>query len=119
MNTKIFNSLVLAICGILFCIILADINGKWSGIVNYNGSKIPVSFSFKSDNGTLTGTSETPLGSTEIREGKVDKGIINFKTDLNGQPAIYTGRTFADSINLKISYQGGEYITTLRRSNSQ
>jgi len=119
MNTKIFNSLVLAICGILFCIILADINGKWSGIVNYNGSKIPVSFSFKTDYGKLTGTSETPLGTTEIKEGKVDKDIINFTVDLNGQPAVYTGRTYADSINLKISYQGGEFLTTLKRSNSQ
>lgn len=119
MNTKIMNSLVLAICGILFWIIVADINGKWTGFVDYNGSLIPMSFNLKTDGEKLTGTTETPLGANAIEDGKVERDQINFKVDLNGSKAVFTGHTFADSINLKISYQGEEYQTTLKRTSGQ
>jgi hypothetical protein len=119
MNTKIFNSLVLAVCGILFCVILADVNGKWSGRLDYNGNDIPVAYSFKTDGSKITGTSETPLGTNEITDGKIEKDIITFKVNLNGEVATHTGKIFADSINLKINYQGNEFLTTLKRSKDQ
>jgi hypothetical protein len=119
MNTKIFNSFVLVVCGVLFCLILADVNGKWSGYINYNGADIPLTYSFKSEGGKLTGTSDTPLGTTEIKDGKIEKDVISFRVDLNGEQSLQTGHIFADSINLKISYQGNTYLTTLMRSKSQ
>jgi hypothetical protein len=115
MNTKIVNSLVLAVCGILFCLILADVNGKWAGRLNYNGNEIPLSYSFKTDGDKITGMSETPLGASEIKDGKIDKDVISFKVDINGDVATHTGKVFADSINLKINYQGNEFLTTLKR----
>lgn len=119
MNTKIFNSFVLAICGVLFCLILADVNGKWSGSIDYNGSDIPLTYNFKNDGGKITGTSETPLGTNEITDGKIEKDILTFKVNLNGETATHTGRIFADSINLKITYQGSDFMTTLKRSKTQ
>jgi hypothetical protein len=119
MNTKLFNSLVLAVCGVLFCLILADVNGKWTGYIDYNGSDIPLTYNFKTDGGKITGTSETPLGTSEIKEGKIEKDILTFKVDLNGEMATHTGRIFADSINLKITYQGNDFMTTLKRSKTQ
>ncbi|MFD1257649.1 hypothetical protein ACFQ3S_12645 [Mucilaginibacter terrae] len=119
MNTKIFNSLVLAVCGILFCLITADINGKWSGSIDYNGSTVPLNYNFKSEGDKFIGTSETPLGTNEIMEGKIEKDVITFKVDLNGELATHTGKIYADSINLKINYQGNEFMTTLKRSKAQ
>lgn len=119
MNTKIFNSLVLAVCGILFCLILADINGKWAGYIVYNGTDIPLSYNFKSDGDKITGTAETPLGLSEIKEGKIEKDVLTFKIDLNGETVTHTGQIFADSINMKINYQGADMATTLKRSKSQ
>ena len=119
MNTKIINSFVLAVCGILFCLILADVNGKWTGRLDYNGNDIPLAYSFKTDGDKITGVSETPLGTNEIKDGKIEKDIITFKVDLNGETATHTGKIFADSINLKINYQGNEFLTTLKRSRAQ
>jgi len=119
MNTKIFNSLVLAVCGVLFCLILADVNGKWTGYIDYNGSDVPLTFNFKTDGDKITGTSETPLGTSEIKEGKIEKDILTFKVDINGEMAVHTGRIFADSINMKINYQGNTFATTLKRSKTQ
>ena len=119
MNTKIINSLVLAVCGILFCLIVADTNGKWSGYIDYNGSDIPLNYNFKSEGGKLTGTSETPFGINEILEGKVEKDVMTFKVNLNGELVKHTGKIYPDSINLKIDYQGSEFSTTLKRSKTQ
>jgi hypothetical protein len=119
MNTKIFNSLVLAVCGILFCIILADVNGKWSGYIDYNGSDVPLTYNFKSEGDKLTGTSESPLGTNEIKDGKIEKDVITFKVNLNGELATHTGKIYPDSINLKINYGGNEFNTTLKRPKTQ
>ncbi len=119
MNTKIFNSLVLVVCGILFCFIVADTNGKWSGNVDYNGNMVPLSYFFKVENGKVTGTSQTPLGIADIVDGKIEKDIMTFKVNINGETAMHTATVFADSINMKITYHGDQLYTTLKRSNSQ
>jgi hypothetical protein len=119
MNNKIFNSLVLVVCGILFCFIVADINGKWTGYIDYNGNDVPLAFNFKAEDGKLTGTAETPLGLSDIKDGKIDKDVMTFKVDINGQLATHTATVFTDSINMKINYQGAEFHTTLKRSKSQ
>jgi len=119
MNTKLFNSLVLAVCGVLFCLILTDVNGRWTGYIDYNGSNIPLTYNFKTDGDKITGTSETPLGTNQIKDGKIDNDVFTFKVDLNGENATHTGRIFADSINLKITYQGSDFMTTLKRSKTQ
>jgi len=119
MNTKFFNSVVLAVYGIVFWINVANINGKWEGAVNYNGNFVPMAFNFKTESEKLTGTTETPLGIINIQEGKVEQDKINFKVDLNGNTVVCAGRAFADSINLKISFEGNEYLATLKRTNEQ
>ncbi|MDT3402418.1 hypothetical protein [Mucilaginibacter terrae] len=119
MNTKMINSFALAVCGVLFWFIMADINGKWTSVIEYNGNLVPLAFNFKTESDKLTGTTETPLGVSNITDGKIDKDMISFKLDLNGSTAACTGRTFADSINLKINYQGADFLATLKRSNAQ
>lgn len=119
MNTKVVNSFVVAICSVLIWFAAADVNGKWTSFIDYNGNTVPLAFSFKTESNKLTGTTETPLGVTDITDGKVDNDMISFKLNLNGETINCTGQTSPDSINLKINYQGAEYMATLKRSGVQ
>ena len=115
MNTKIVNSIVLCVCGVLFCLIAADINGKWKGVIDFNGRDVALSYEFKTEGSKVTGTAETPMGATPIEDGKLEKDVLTFKVNLNGEMATHIGKVFADSINLKINYQGLDYNTVLKR----
>ncbi|WP_342645060.1 hypothetical protein [Mucilaginibacter sp. CSA2-8R] len=115
MNTKIFNAIVLCICGVLFCLIAADVNGKWRGVIDYNGRDVSVSYQFKTEGSKVTGTAETPVGVVPIEQGKLEKDMLTFKADLNGETVTHVGRVSADSINLKINYQGLDYNMVLKR----
>ncbi len=115
MNTKIFNAIVLCICGVLFCLIAADVNGKWRGVIDYNGRDVAISYEFKTEGSKVTGTAETPLGIVPIEEGKLEKDMLTFKANLNGETATHAGKLSADSINLKLNYQGLDYKVVLKR----
>jgi len=115
MNTKIINSIVLCVCGVLFCLIAEDINGKWRGMMDYNGRDVALSYEFKTEGSKVTGTAETPLGMVPIEEGKLEKDILTFKATLKGETATHIGKVSADSINLKINYQGLDYNLVLKR----
>jgi hypothetical protein len=115
MNSKIFNSFVLALCGVLFWVITLDISGKWTGKVDFNGNDVPLTYDFKSEGDKLTGSVQTPYGESAISDGKVDKDVITFNTQLNGINIPQSGKMFQDSIILKINYDGNEMTTTLKR----
>lgn len=57
----------------------ADVDGKWSGILSMQGSDFPVTFIFKADGATLTGSTTGPDG-TEIK----------LTMDIQGVPAEVT-----------------------------
>lgn len=116
MNKKLFNSALIAVCGLFFCLILSDITGKWAGVASYNGQDVPLTYNFKVDGDKLTGTTQTPFGAAEITDGKIDKDQITFNVELNGTTVTNSGKVYPDSINLKINYQGYEALTTLKRS---
>jgi hypothetical protein len=116
MNRKVFNSLIMAVCGILFCLMLGDVNGKWIGYADYNGNDIPLTYTFKTEGNKLTGTSQTPLGTAEITDGKIEKDVITFKTSVNGEAVTHSGKVFTDSITLTMTFQGNQFAATLKRA---
>lgn len=115
MNTKIINAIVLCICGVLFCLIGADVNGKWRGVIDYNGRDAALTYEFKTEGNKVTGTAETPAGIVPIEEGKLEKDLLSFKANFHGETATHVGKVSADSINLKINYQGLDYNLVLKR----
>jgi hypothetical protein len=74
----------------------ADVDGKWSGTLSMQGSDFPVSFNFKADGPTLTGSTTGPDG-TEIKivDGKVDGANISFTVNVD-----------AGGMDLTINYKG-------------
>jgi opacity protein-like surface antigen len=65
----------------------ADITGSWAGTMSIGDNKFTLTYSFKQDGGTLTGSVVTPSGDAlPLSEGKVDGDKISFavKTEMNG-----------------------------------
>jgi hypothetical protein len=64
----------------------ADITGTWSAEMKTpDGNSFPLTFTFKQDGATLTGTVQGPQGNPiDISNGKVDGGKFSFDVSFNG-----------------------------------
>ena len=64
----------------------ADVNGKWTAQVPGRGGQTrEVTFNFKADGDTLTGSMSTPMGDQQISDGKVSGDQISFVMKMNFQ----------------------------------
>jgi hypothetical protein len=117
----IFKALLL---GLLLCCapaFAAGIDGDWSGSLDTPNGPVQISYSFKADGGTLTGTTTGPDGTKlPIKDGKVDGNKISFAVDidLGGTPTTfkYTGVVSADGIALSTDFQGQAMNFTVKKA---
>jgi hypothetical protein len=91
------------------CAFGADVDGKWAGTIP--GMDIPVSYTFKAEGATLTGTSSGPDNTTvPIKDGKINGNNISFTVtfDMGGQEMKleYKGVVSSDSIKLVFDMMG-------------
>jgi hypothetical protein len=91
----------------------ADVNGKWvAQMTGRNGQTREITFNFKADGNTLTGTITTPRGDMDISDGKVDGDQISFTQTLefggNEIKLLYKGTVSGDEIKFTRSREGGE-----------
>lgn len=94
----------------------ADFNGNWESSFNTPNGDIQLVFHFKVDGAKLTGTVETPNGSIDIEEGKVDGDKISFKTHVGDSEVIHSGKIAGDSIQLGVDGPWGHSDMTLKRA---
>ena len=64
----------------------ADVTGTWSAEMKTpDGQSFPLTFTFKQDGATLTGTVQGPQGDpSDISNGKVDGSTFSFDVSFNG-----------------------------------
>lgn len=91
----------------------ADATGKWTAeFAGRNGDTRTITFDLKADGATLTGTVSSAMGSSEIKDGKVDGDTITFTLvrQFNGNEikTDYTGKVSADQIQFQIAREGGQ-----------
>jgi hypothetical protein len=101
-----------------------DVSGTWIGeFAGPNGgSGFQISFTFKQDGATLTGTVQGAQGDPmAISDGKVDGDKISFKVSFNGMTITHEGTVNAAGDEIKLTsksdqgdFPGGEM--TLKRS---
>ena len=116
-----FKALLL---GLLLCsapAFAASLDGDWSGSMDTPNGPVQISYSFKSDGVTLTGTTTGPDGSKlAIKDGKVDGDKIAFSVDvdLGGTPTTfkYTGVVSANGIALSTDFQGQPMSFTVKKA---
>jgi opacity protein-like surface antigen len=86
--------------------VAADVDGKWVGNVSTPNGDFPMSFTFKADGATLTGSMAGMDGmDNPIKDGKVDGANIAFSVDLDfGGQAVtlnYKGVVTAEEIKFE------------------
>lgn len=75
-----------------------DITGTWSAEMKTpDGQSFPLTFTFKQDGATLTGTVQGPQGDPiDISNGKIDGDTFTFDVSFNGMTIHHTGAVTGD-----------------------
>ena len=99
----------------------APIDGKWVGeIQGMDGSPTKISYTFKADGNTLTGSTASPDGKeTAIKDGKIDGNNISFSIsfDMGGQEMKMEmkGVLSGDDLKLSMDMMGQPMDFTLKK----
>lgn len=115
-----YTVLAIAVLLAATCAFGADVDGKWAGTIP--GMDIPVSYTFKAEGTTLTGTSSGPDNATiPIKDGKINGNNISFNVtiDMGGQEMKleYKGVVSADGIKLTFDMMGQSTEIPLKKAN--
>jgi hypothetical protein len=85
----------------------ADVAGKWSLKIDFQGQQVPVSLTLAQDGDQLSGKLETMLGDGEIAEGKVkgNKVTAVARAEMQGQAVEFSisGSVDGDSMSGSLS----------------
>lgn len=119
MKRKIFTTVAL-VCFITVCFaIAASLAGKWTGTLKTpDGNEFPLTYTFKTDSGKLTGMASSPEGDVALTDGKLlSPTDFTFNVSVNGAEIKHTGKFYpdADSVGMDIDFNGQKLHTTLKR----
>ncbi len=116
MKKPLLNPIALICCFFIAIATLADLNGKWAGVIKTpDGNDLQVTYTFKVDGNKLTGTAESPAGTVTVDNGTVAGDTFKFDVTVDGKPYPHTGKIYADSCGLDIDFGGQKGHTTLKR----
>ena len=96
---------VMMLVAVAVTVYAADVDGTWTGSVSGPQGDFPVTFNFKAEGTTLTGSTLGFDGSPiPIKDGKIDGNMISFSVELDfgGMPLVlqYKGTVAPDHINM-------------------
>jgi hypothetical protein len=95
------------------------ISGNWAGELPMGGgNSYPLSYTFKTNDGKLSGFAESEQGNAELTDGRIYGDSLSFAVDAMGMKMLHTGKYFSagDSISLNIRMNGQNYHATLKRA---
>ncbi len=125
MGKRLFLSLLSVLVLGAVSLMAADVSGKWAAEVQgRNGQTRNMTFSFKQDGSTLTGSMVGPMGREfEISNGTVDGDNLSFYVKMefqgNAMKIHYTGTVEGDSIKMKSQREGSERVQEFTAKKSQ
>jgi hypothetical protein len=116
-----FKALLLGLLLVSAPAFAAPVDGDWSGSLDTPNGPVMISYTFKADGTTLTGTTTGMDGAKiAIKNGKIDGNNISFTLDLDMQGTAmsfkYTGVVSADSIALATSFQDMPINFTVKKT---
>lgn len=62
----------------------ADVTGKWVGNVETPNGPLELTYDFKAEGETLTGTVSSPMGSVALDKGKVAGAVLTYEVSFEG-----------------------------------
>lgn len=121
MKLRLFMLLTVAFALFTTGAFAADISGKWTAETKgRDGETRTQTFDLKQDGGKLTGTVSSPMGDSQISDGKVDGDNVSFvvKVDRNGTEMTlpYTGKVSGNEIQFKVESPRGTREMTAKKS---
>lgn len=121
MKRKLFNVIALCCCSFFLMAVIADLNGKWTGVIKTpDGNDLNVFYNFKVNGDTLTGTANSSEGRmVSIDSGKVAGNTFSFQVTVDGNTYPHTGKVYNDSCAMDIDF-GSQWVhTTLVRDTTK
>ena len=95
----------------------ADINGKWSAMIKGpDVNEFPISYSFKTDGETVTGTVTSSIGTFDISDGTVKGDSLWFTANIRTMKIKNIGRYYADGDSISLRVGARSTHTTLKRA---
>lgn len=95
----------------------ADINGKWSAMLKGpDGNEFPVTYIFKTDGSTLTGTVTSEIGTFDISDGRVQGDSLWFTANIKTMTIKNVGKYYADGDSISLHVGMRATHTTLKRA---
>ena len=91
----------------------SKIDGKWKGEFNGRQGEVDLTFIFKVEADSLTGSVSSDMGTLPLENGKVDGNKFSYDIDINGRVISNTGVLEGDTI--KLSSPGRERQMILSR----
>ncbi|MEH7890575.1 glycoside hydrolase [Elizabethkingia meningoseptica] len=110
MKKKILTTVLLFSCFIIcMAAVIANLNGKWSGVINTpDGNSIDAVYNFNVDGEKLTGVVSSPMGEIALENGKVKDNDFSFSVNVSGTNYPHTGKAYTDSCTVDIDFGGGQ-----------
>jgi SOS-response transcriptional repressor LexA len=94
----------------------ASVDGKWEGSIQSPQGDFPLTFEFKADGETLTGSVESAMGKLDISNGKIKDNQLTFDVKLDdGSVITHEGTLDGDTIAVKSHGPFGDGDFTLKR----
>lgn len=93
------KKLLLSLCGMLFSILLfaqSPVDGNWKGTRDTPNGPFEINYTFKVEDGKLTGTWKTQFGEAKLEDGKIEGNKISYSISLNDRKMSYTGEIISD-----------------------
>jgi hypothetical protein len=116
MKRKILISAPLLLCFCTAFAYFAGIDGKWSAMLKGpDGNEFPISYAFKTDGATLTGTLTSSIGTFNITDGQVKGDSLWFTADLKNMKIKNKGKYYADGDSISLRVGARSTHTTLKR----
>jgi hypothetical protein len=92
----------------------ADPTGKWVGNVETPNGALELTYDFKVEGQTLTGTVSSPMGSLPLNKGKVAGDVFTYEVTIEATTITHEGKLNAagDAITIKATGDWGtsEYV---------
>jgi hypothetical protein len=89
----------------------ADVNGKWVGNVETPNGPLELTYDFKVDGETLTGTVASAMGSLPLNKGKVAGDVLRYEVSLEN--AVITHEATVNAAGEEITVKAtGEWGTS-------
>lgn len=94
----------------------AGMDGKWTAMLKGpDGNEFPISYTFKTNGATLTGTLTSSIGTFDISDGVIKGDSLWFTAKVNTMMIKNKGRYYADGDSISLRVGARSTHTTLKR----